>query len=191
VFRPVADWYNDEILIRANGPAEGLATEVRRAAREILPVTPIELPSTLARIETDDRTEQRNVELLTLGVIGLVLMLASIGLYGVVALSVEQRRREIGVRMALGARAREVVAMFCAGGVRLAVTSLAIGLPLSIAGLWIFNASRTRFPDRSEPSVWLVGGLIAAVVLFVALVATLLPASKASNVDPVLALRSE
>ena len=191
VFRPTADWWNDEILIRTNGPAEDLATAIRRAAREVLPATPIELPSTLARIETEDRKEQRNIEFVAVGAIGLVLLLASIGLYGVVALAVEQRRREIGVRMALGARAREVVAMFCVNGVRLGVTSLAIGLPLSVAGILILNAHRTRVANRWEPSIWLVGGLIAVVVLAIAVVATLLPASRASRVDPVLALRSE
>lgn len=191
VFRPTANWWNDEILIRTNGPAEDLAAAVRRAAREILPVTPMELPWTLAQLETDDQKEQRNIQLVAVGAIGLVLLLASIGLYGVVALAVEQRRREIGVRMALGARAREVVAMFCVNGIKLGVTSLAIGLPLSVAGILLLNAHRTQIANRWEPSIWLVGGLIAVVVLVVALVATLLPASRASRVDPVLALRSE
>jgi hypothetical protein len=189
IFRPARAWWNDEILIRTNGPAIDLAASVRHAAHEVLPSTPVDLPATLARLEADERKEQRNVQLVGLGSLSLVLLLTSIGLYGVVALAVEQRRREIGVRMALGARARQVVGMFCADGLRLGVISLAIGLPLSFGGIVLLRANAIR--GTAEVSSWIIASVIAALVLIVALVATFLPASRASKIDPVLALRSE
>jgi predicted permease len=191
IFHPVRDWWNDDILIRTNGPAENLAMSIRRSAHDVLPATPMEVPSTLAAIDVENSKEQRNIQLAVFGGLALVLLLASVGLYGVVALAVEQQRREIGVRIALGARSRQVVAMFCANGAKLGVVSLAIGMPLSVAGIVLFNSVRVRPTDRTEPSAWLVASVIAAIVLIVALVASLFPASRASKVDPILALRSE
>jgi len=73
------------------------------------------------------------------------LVLASIGLYGVVALALGQRRREIGIRIAVGARPQQVVRMFLAGGLRLSLVGLAIGLPLSIVAMK-FVAAKIKLP---------------------------------------------
>jgi ABC-type antimicrobial peptide transport system permease subunit len=118
----------------------------------------------------------------------LVLLLSSIGLYGAVALGVGQRRREIGVRMALGARAGQVVSLFYAGGVRLGIIGLLLGLPISLVAKYFLDqqGAVSRGP-QSAPSIVLVGGLVAVVVLVVASVATLIPAARAARVDPVTA----
>lgn len=105
------------------------------------------------------------------------------------ALGVGQRRREIGVRMALGARAGQVVTLFYAGGVRLGIIGLVLGLPISLVANYWLNSGTTN-PDTT-PSIALVGGIVAIIVLAVASVATLIPATRASQVDPVAALRSE
>jgi DNA-binding PadR family transcriptional regulator len=115
----------------------------------------------------------------------LVLVLSSIGLYGSVALAVRQRRREIGVRMALGARADQVVALFYTGGVRLGLIGLVLGLPLSVA------ASNVVAKQDGAMSHVIVGAVIALVVLVVASIATLIPAMRAARVNPVISLRSE
>lgn len=122
----------------------------------------------------------------------LILLLSSIGLYGAVALGVGQRRREIGVRLALGARPGQVVALFYGGGVRLGIIGLVLGLPISLAATAFLSSRRTPTGDvDTSPSLVLVGGIIAGVVLVVASAATLIPATRAARVNPVTALRSE
>jgi predicted permease len=192
VFRVVSKMQTSAYLIRTTVPASDLVVSIRRLAREELPSAPMASLLTLAQIET---AESRNMRALQGGLVAcgaLVLLLSSIGLYGAVALGVGQRRREIGVRMALGARAGQVVALFYGGGVRLGIIGLVLGLPLSLAGM-SFVTSRgtpTGTVDTS-PSFVLVGGIIAGVVLVVASAATLIPATRAARVNPVTALRSE
>jgi ABC-type antimicrobial peptide transport system permease subunit len=118
----------------------------------------------------------------------LVLFLSSIGLYGAVALGVRQRRREIGVRMALGARAEQVIALFYSEGLRLGILGLLLGLPISVTAAYLVDRQPT---GNAAPSHALVGMLIAVVVLVVASIATLIPAAHAARVNPVISLRSE
>lgn len=191
VFRPRRGWFNDEILIRTSGPALDLAKSIRRVGRETLPTAPIDASTTLAQLEAADGKEIRNMWLIAVGSLSIVLLLTSIGLYGVVALAVEQRRREIGVRLALGARAGQVIRMFCTDGLRIGIVSLAIGLSLSFAGVALLRANTVQPPGTTEPSLWAVAAFMVVLVLTVALVATFLPARRVSKVDPMLALRSE
>ena len=193
VFRSVTTWWNDQqLLVRTAGRAAELAQTVVHAAREALPSTPIDLPVTLAEVQRRKEAEARNIAAAVAGAAGLMLMLTSIGLYGIVALAIVQRRREIGVRMALGAQAREVVALFAGRGVKLSVIGLVLGLPLSILGLKLLESQVARgTTSENAPSVWIMTAGIATVVLLVATIATLLPASRAATVDPVSALRSD
>jgi len=191
VFRPRRNWWNDEILIRTSGPALDLSKSIRRVGRQVLPTAPIDASTTLAQVEAADLAETRNVWLVAMGSLSLVMLLTSIGLYGVVALAIEQRRREIGVRLALGARAGQVIQMFCTDGLRIGVVSLAIGLSLSFAGVFVLRANTVQPPGTTEPSLWVVAVPMVALVLIVSLVATFLPARRVSKVDPMLALRSD
>jgi putative ABC transport system permease protein len=102
-----------------------------------------------------------------------------------------QRQREIGIRMALGARAREVVGLFYKSGMRLGILGLALGLPLSLIAVRLFNAELEQLDPQGEPSLLLLGLVIGVVVLGVASAATLLPARRAATVDPISVLRSE
>ena len=118
---------------------------------------------------------------------GLALVLAAIGLYSVIAYAVAQRTQEIGVRIALGAGAADVVRLVLGEGVRFAVIGIALG---SGVALW---ASRWVGPllfsvSAKDPAVY---GLVAFVLLAAAVVASALPAAKASRVDPNVALRAE
>lgn len=193
VFRPVNTWWNDQqVLVRTAPLAADLATPVLHAAREALPSTPIDVPVTLAQVQSAEAKEARNIQAAVAGAAVLMLLLTSIGLYGIVALGVVQRRREIGIRMALGAQAREVVGLLASSGVKLSLLGLALGLPLSLVGRKLLEGQLARSTTSQDiPSVWLMGGVIAGVVLVVASVAALLPASRAAMVDPVSALRSE
>jgi ABC-type antimicrobial peptide transport system permease subunit len=142
--------------------------------------------ATLAQI---DNIERRDILQLSAGATGaglLALVLASIGLYGVVALSVRQRHREIGVRVALGARPRQVIRLFFMSGVRLSALGVILGLPLSVVAL---NLIATSFADVVPLNMPLVGVAIAVVVIAVAALASWIPARRAARVDPLVAIR--
>jgi predicted permease len=179
----IPDWF----LIRTAGPAAANIESIRAIARREVPSIPLGRAKTLGQIAQESRTETLQVTAGAAGAGLLALLLASIGLYGVVALAVGQRRREIGIRMALGARPRQVVTLLFTSGVRLSVIGLVLGLPLSVVALRMI-ATMARIPETSLTGVGLG---IAAVVLAVASLATWLPARRASTIDPALTLRTE
>jgi hypothetical protein len=193
VYRSVKEWQARRYLIRTAGPAVNLADTIRRIAREEIPSTPIEPPMSLAQIDEREASGIRTMRLAGFSVATLVLLLASIGLYGIVALSVGQRRREIGVRRALGARAGQVVGLFYRRGLKLGVLGLVLGLPISLVAARVLPAlSEEAGSDGVRiPNLLIVGAVVAAVVLIVASVATLIPATRAATVNPVTALRTE
>ena len=118
---------------------------------------------------------------------GLALLLTAIGLYGVLALAVGQRTREIGIRMAIGARVPSILGLILREGMSIALFGLAIGL-VSAAFLTRLLARFLFGTTSSDPTTY-----IAAAVLFgtVALVACFLPAWRAARIDPLVALRGE
>jgi len=177
-------------LIRTAGPGADVALAIRRVVRQELPSTPTESVLTLAQVETLSLETDRNVRLGATTIGALVLGLASIGLYGVVALSVGQRRREIGVRVALGARAVQVVSLFYRNGVRLTAVGVVIGLPLSLIGAHVINdASQGNLLGGADLLSIAVGVVVGVFV--VASIATLVPSRRAAGVDPVTILRSD
>jgi ABC-type antimicrobial peptide transport system permease subunit len=121
-----------------------------------------------------------------LGVLGaLALTLASIGLYGVMAYSVSQRRREIGVRMALGANRGQVLTMV----LRQAMTLVGIGLAIGMTGALAVSRVVTRLLFGMSPMDPVTFGGVVLVLLSVALMASYVPAWRASRLDPIKALR--
>jgi putative ABC transport system permease protein len=117
----------------------------------------------------------------------LALALAAIGIYGVIAYSVAQRTHEIGIRMALGAGAREVLVLVLREGVLMAATGIAIGLAASAALTRLMSALLVGIGPR-DPVAFTCA---AAILLFVAALASYLPARRAVRVDPITALRTE
>ena len=184
-FRPVAKLRSGEYLIRSSVPASDLIASVRGIVREELPLARIRSLVTMEQFETEASQNARALNAGLAACSALVLFLSSIGLYGSVALGVRQRRREIGVRMALGARAEQVVGLFYANGVRLGIAGLVLGLPISVA------ASNIVDKQVAATNHALVGGVIALLVLGVASIATLIPATRAARVNPVISLQSE
>lgn len=130
-------------------------------------------------------------ERLTTGLLGgfalLALILASVGLYGVLAFATEQRTHEVGIRMALGARRIDVVGPIVRDGIRLVVTGLVIGLAVALGVTQLLRSLLTDVSPLDPPAY------IGAVVLLgaVSLVACWLPARRAAKVDPMTALRAE
>ena len=143
---------------------------------------------TLAEIE--DETI-RQFRLVTGGVSAaglMALLLSAIGLYAVVAFSVGQRTREIAVRIAVGARGREIVRRFVGDGLRLSALGIALGLPVSLAGLRVLLSADADFPAVPLGPVTAVAAL---GVVLVAAAAAWIPARRAAAVDPAVTLRCE
>jgi ABC-type antimicrobial peptide transport system permease subunit len=122
-----------------------------------------------------------------LQVAGLGLLLAAVGIYGVIANLAAERTKEIGIRMALGAQSRDVVWLFLGNGVRLAVIGTTLGL-LGAFGLMNVLAHLIASFPGDDP--WVVIG-VALLLMGVTLMACWLPARRAAKVDPVVALRAE
>jgi ABC-type antimicrobial peptide transport system permease subunit len=144
---------------------------------------------TLAHVNARERREAIQVTVGVAAAGGLALLLASLGLYGVVSLAVQQRRREIGVRIAVGAQPSRVAAMFLASGVRVGAVALCIGLPVSLVAFRVLIAQGVLIVPRVN--FWMVGLSIAAILMAVASAATWLPARQAARVDPAMTLRVE
>jgi len=174
-------------LLRAQVPPDTLLEPVRQAVWEVDPEQPIQLLAPLSRVLSDSVARPR----LTASLVGLfavlALVLAALGLYGVLSYSVGQQAHEIGVRMALGARRRQVLGRVLARGLALGGLGVAVGL-LASAGASQLLRGLLFDLEALDPVTYLLaaGGLLA-----VALTACLLPARRAAATDPMVALRGE
>ena len=118
---------------------------------------------------------------------GLALLLASIGLYGVISYSVAQRTHEIGIRLALGAQRSEVLTLIVRQGLKLTLIGLAIGIPGAL-GLTRFLSSLLYGVKPTDPFTFIA---VSFSLVGVALLASYIPARRATTVDPMVALRYE
>ena len=177
----------EDIVVRTKGDPTALAGAVRRVIAATDPEQPIAAVRTMDEI-LDRTVEDRAQQMTLLGAFAaLALLLASIGLYGVLSYAVMQRSREIGLRMALGATARSVVGMVVGRGLLLATTGLAIGLALAAAGT---RSMKTMLygVDAMDPATF---AAVAALLCAIAALACWIPARRASRVDPIVVLREE
>ena len=183
--RPGAAW-QFHIVIEGQADVGALATSARRIARELDPEVPTRFQA-LQEVVSASLANRRFI-LLLLGLFGgLALVLATTGVYGVIAYTASQRTPEIGVRMALGARGGDVVRMLVTQGARFAVAGIAVGLVTAFA-LTRFLAALLYGVSATDP---LSFSATALVLLLAALVASWIPARRAARVDPMEALRRE
>jgi ABC-type antimicrobial peptide transport system permease subunit len=135
----------------------------------------------------DSLVGRRSPAMLAAIVAGVALLLAAIGTYGVLSYTIAQRRREIGIRMALGAQTRQIRTQFLSLGLRLFVA----GLLLGVIGVWVAGRAMQSvlFGVPTVHPATLFGA--ALVMAAVSLVACLIPARRASRVDPMIALVAE
>jgi predicted permease len=177
----------ENLIVRTKGDPNALMPAVRRivaAADPLQPIVSVRTMDEIVSLAVEDRSRQ----LTLLGAFAaLALLLASIGLYGVLSYAVTQRSREIGLRMALGASARSVVAMVVGRGLALTAAGLAIGLALAAAATRAMQTLLYGVEAFDAATVILVSVLLAAI----AAMACWAPAWRASRVDPIVVLREE
>ncbi|HTH47505.1 MAG TPA: ABC transporter permease [Candidatus Limnocylindria bacterium] len=148
---------------------------------------PIEHPRTLTELVASSVADRRLSVQLLAGFAGVALLLASIGLYGLLAFTVTQRRREIGIRMALGAQRADVLRLILQHG----MTLVGVGMVVGLAGALALARFLGSLLFEIKPNDPLTFALVPLVLGVVALLACWLPARRAARVDPMVALRSE
>jgi putative ABC transport system permease protein len=181
------DWGPDTLVVRTKAEPTALTADVRRIIASIDPNQPISELRTMDEI-VDLNVADRQQQMTLLGSFAaLALILASIGLYGVLSYAVTQRSREIGLRMALGASANSVIRMIVARGLALTGIGLAIGL---IAAFLATRAMKNLLYGVAATDPVTFGG-VATLLAVIALIACWAPARRASRVDPIVVLREE
>jgi predicted permease len=175
------------LVVRAAGDPRTLAATVRQLAREIDPAMPLAEPQTLSDRVAATTRQERMVALLSALFGGLALLLASIGLYGVIAYAVSRRRAEFGLRLALGASPAGLMRLVLGESLMLVVGGLAAGL--AIAAVAARAISHMLFGLAPlDPMAFLAG---SSILLAVASLAAYVPAHQAARIDPMIVMRQE
>ena len=175
------------VAVSTKGDPNGVVAAVRNAVHNVDAGLPIAQVNTMEKL-VEASVGQRRLSMILLGLFsGIALLLASIGIYGVMSYSVAQRSRELGIRMALGAERWRVLRLVVGQGMGLAALGVVIGLVGAFA-LTRFLAAQLYGVGATDPVTF---GTVAGLLVLVALLASLLPAMRATRVDPVVALRDE
>ena len=175
-------------VVRAGFAAAGAFEQsIRTEMKSLDPLLPAANYRTMERLVANAVARPRFSAFIFGFFAATALLLALIGLYGVVAYAVSQRTREIGIRLALGAQARDIRALVLRQGLAPALAGLAAGLFGAFA-LTRFLTAQLYEISATDPSTFVA---VAALIVVVALAACLLPARRATKVDPMVALRAE
>jgi predicted permease len=193
---PEPDWYlsrslgaqrNQMLFVRTAGSPSDLATPVRNMVATIDPNQPVASIKTISEVVAGSVAPRKfNMMLFTLFA-SLALLLAGLGMYGVMAYSVTQRTHEVGIRMALGAQKSHVLRLILAKGMTITMIGIVLGLTLSI----VLTRLMTALLFGITPTDTLTFVAVTVFVILVALLAGYLPARRATTLNPVTALRAE
>jgi ABC-type antimicrobial peptide transport system permease subunit len=175
------------LVVRARGDLASLGVPLARAVRSVDPDLPTFAVRTMDEVEAAGTASRRFAIRLVGGFAGLALLLAAVGIYGVLAYLVGQRTREIGIRMALGARRREVIGMVIGRALALAVRGVAIGGLASLVVGQIVAGLLFQVPPY-DPITFVT---VAVLLTLTAVAAAATPAARAAQVDPISALRTD
>ena len=176
-----------DLVVRAEGDPLALLPAVKARIAQLDPSQPVTMVRTLEQVLERSAGPQRLVAQLLSAFAAAALLLSALGIYGVVSYGVSRRQREIGVRMALGARAGHVVRMVLGEGLRLSILGVAAGAPLALALSRLLSSFLYGISPR-DPVTY---ALAAVGLALVAALACWLPARRATLVDPAVALRAE
>jgi putative ABC transport system permease protein len=175
------------ILARTSSDPLALVSTIHRELQQMDPELPMAAVSTMDQLLADSLSRSRFTMLLLVIFSGVALVLACVGIYGLIAYSVTQRTQELGIRIALGAQRRDVLRLVLAQGTRLTLLGVAIGV---LAALALSRLLATLLFAVSATDPLTFAG-VAALLAIAALAACLIPARRATYVDPIVALRYE
>jgi len=173
-------------LVRAGNPA-AMAASARAAVASVDSGLPVADLRTMSEVISTASGQPRFTTLVMSFFAGIAFFLAALGLYGTLAYGVEQRVREIGVRVALGADKRRIVRLVIGNGLGLALTGVAIGIPAALALTRLMTGMLSGV-SSTDPVTYVA---VVAMLVTLALLASYLPARRATQVDPIVALRTE
>jgi predicted lysophospholipase L1 biosynthesis ABC-type transport system permease subunit len=176
-----------DVLLRASVPPLTLRPAVESVVHELDPDIPVARVRTLEDVVSRSISQPRFYMLLLGLFAATAMLLAALGIFGVMSYAVTQRSREIGIRMALGARGVEVMSMI----LRNAAVLVASGIVLGLAGALALSKSLSGLLFNLSPTDPMTLGGVAALLATVAFLASVLPARAATRVDPLITLRSE
>jgi putative ABC transport system permease protein len=175
------------ILVRSQMPLTELAPQLRAAVHDVDPALPVAGISRMTEILSSSLAPRRLASIVLAGIGGLALLLAMLGIYGVLSYSMSQRTKEIGIRLALGARPNAVVHMVLQSGATLAGLGIVAGI-VAFAALGSAMSALVFGISARDPVTLTASVALSAIV---ALLASWIPAQRAARVDPVSALRAE
>jgi len=175
------------VVIRTTGDPERIATAARALIRSVDPNQPVQHVVTVERIVTASAAPRLFAASLSTAFAALAVLLAAVGVFGVVSGFVAKRFREIGIRIALGARRAQILRLVAGEAVGLAAAGVAIAVPLALG---FGNALKSQLYAVSPGDAALLAA-VAALAILVALAASLLPARRATRISPLSALKSE
>jgi ABC-type antimicrobial peptide transport system permease subunit len=173
--------------VEASGSPSAAVANVMSQIKAIDPNLPIGFVRTLDHLVTDSAADQIALAKLSAFFAGLALLLACVGLYGIMSYTVAGRTREIGLRMALGARRSDVLQLVLREGMLLVGIGLAAGIPLSLASSRVLHTFLYGLNNTDPVSL----SIVIVLLGMVAAIAGLIPARRAMKVDPMVALRYE
>ena len=185
--KPYPDMLTMQVALRTQADPRAIIGSAREAIRSVDPTLPIAKVSTLASLVDDSMTQPRFSMLLLAAFAALALLLASIGIYGVISYAVAQRTQEFGIRLALGAQPRNVFSMVLGQGARLALLGVVLGFIAAFAVTRLMT-SLLFGVQPTDPVTFIA---VPALLMGVALLACYIPARRATRVDPIIALRYE
>ena len=175
------------LVIRGTHDSAQLAVAARSEVQALDPYLPVSNVKPLRQM-IDERSSPKRLMAYLMGTFGVVaLLLASVGIYGVMSYAVTQRTQEIGVRMALGAQALDVLKLVIRNGMTIALVGVAIGL----GGAYALSRVLSNMLFKVSPTDLITFGAVSISLIVVALIACYLPARRATRVDPLVALRHE
>jgi hypothetical protein len=185
--RLVHGWFSPTFIVRSASGTTGAAAAMRRALDDVDPLLPFASVRPMAEVKEASLASQRFLMALLAGLAGVAVVLAAIGIHGLIATSVAERTREMGIRLALGATMSRAVRTVALPGITLAAAGVAIGL---IASMGVVNTLRSFVwgVSATDPLTFIA---VAALFLTVAAIASVLPALRILRLDPATTLRQE
>jgi ABC-type antimicrobial peptide transport system permease subunit len=180
-------WFSPNWVVRTAGSVDTVGSDIRRAIAAVDPLLPVSKLESMTDVQSAAVAPQRFMSALVGGLGAIALLLAAVGIHGLISASVTERTRELGVRLALGASALQVMRTVVAPGLAMAGAGVAVGAAASLA---VVRLMESYIWGVSATDPWTFAA-VALGLLLVALLASVTPALRVLRLDPALTLRAE